>query len=167
MCDSKKQQIDRFKEAAREIGTDDDEAKFNEKLGKLVKQNPKSDEKSKDLGIYIPQVVGYYITMDVSKLHIDDESMGLIVRSLALECHDFALLSGIPSHSVEDQLPLVFSVINSHGGDLLNISDVPAAKASDIAAIRVSFSNKGYLRLARAAKNRVAGAVNVDANIIV
>ena len=40
MDDSKKQQIDRFKEAARELETDDDEAKFNEKLGKLVKQKP-------------------------------------------------------------------------------------------------------------------------------
>ena len=35
-----KTQLDRFKEAAREIGTDDDEAKFNEKLRKLVKENP-------------------------------------------------------------------------------------------------------------------------------
>ncbi len=35
-----KTQLDRFKKAAREIGTDDDEAKFNEKLGKLVKQKP-------------------------------------------------------------------------------------------------------------------------------
>ncbi|MEO1195164.1 MAG: hypothetical protein AAFX45_03225 [Pseudomonadota bacterium] len=37
---SNKAQLDRFKEAARELGTDDDEAKFNEKLGKLVKQKP-------------------------------------------------------------------------------------------------------------------------------
>ncbi len=35
-----KSQLDRFKEAARELGADDDEAKFNEKLGKLVKQKP-------------------------------------------------------------------------------------------------------------------------------
>ena len=35
-----KTQLDRFKEAAREIEADDDEAKFNEKLGKLVKQKP-------------------------------------------------------------------------------------------------------------------------------
>lgn len=43
----KKKQLDRFKEAARELETDDDEAKFNEKLRKLVKQKPddkKSDE---------------------------------------------------------------------------------------------------------------------------
>ncbi len=33
-------QLDRFKEAARQLETDDDEAKFNEKLGKLVKQKP-------------------------------------------------------------------------------------------------------------------------------
>lgn len=38
--DDTKSQLARFKEAAREIGTDDDEAKFNEKLGKLVKQKP-------------------------------------------------------------------------------------------------------------------------------
>lgn len=36
----KKSQIDRFKEAARELETDDDEGRFNEKLGKLVKQKP-------------------------------------------------------------------------------------------------------------------------------
>lgn len=42
----KKSQLDRFKEAARELEADDDEAKFNEKLGKLVKQKPdaKKDE---------------------------------------------------------------------------------------------------------------------------
>lgn len=41
-----KSQLDRFKEAARELGADDDEAKFNEKLKKLAKQKPdtKSDE---------------------------------------------------------------------------------------------------------------------------
>ena len=44
--DANKSQLDRFKEAAREIGTDDDEAKFNEKLGKLVK--PKPAEKHSD-----------------------------------------------------------------------------------------------------------------------
>jgi hypothetical protein len=44
--ENEKSQLDRFKEAARQLGTDDDEAKFNEKLGKLVKQKP--DEKSPD-----------------------------------------------------------------------------------------------------------------------
>ena len=45
--EAEESQLDRFKEAAREIGTDDDETKFNEKLGKLVKQKPdatKSDD---------------------------------------------------------------------------------------------------------------------------
>tara|TARA_R110002096_G_C14412594_1_gene708394 strand:+ start:482 stop:631 length:150 start_codon:yes stop_codon:yes gene_type:complete len=43
MSNDKKSQLDRFKEAARELETDDDEVKFNEKLSKLVK--PKPDEK--------------------------------------------------------------------------------------------------------------------------
>jgi hypothetical protein len=36
-----KLQIDRFKEAARELDADDDEAVFNAKLRKLVKQQPR------------------------------------------------------------------------------------------------------------------------------
>lgn len=40
------EQLDRFKEAARELEADDDEAKFNEKLGKLVKPK-KSDKPNK------------------------------------------------------------------------------------------------------------------------
>ncbi len=43
-----KSQLDRFKEAARELGADDDEAKFNEKLGKLVKSKP--EQKGEDDG---------------------------------------------------------------------------------------------------------------------
>ncbi|KIN75513.1 hypothetical protein [Sulfitobacter guttiformis] len=43
---SSKTQLDRFKEAARELETDDDEARFNKKLGKLVK--PKPDAKKND-----------------------------------------------------------------------------------------------------------------------
>ncbi len=41
-----KTQLDRFKEAARQLETDDDEVKFNEKLRKLAKQKP--DEKDAD-----------------------------------------------------------------------------------------------------------------------
>ncbi|MEL6573577.1 MAG: hypothetical protein AAFQ64_18115 [Pseudomonadota bacterium] len=39
---NEKSQLERFKEAARELGADDDEAKFNEKLGKLVKLKPEA-----------------------------------------------------------------------------------------------------------------------------
>lgn len=49
MGDSKKQQIDRFKEAARELETDDDEARFNEKLGKLVKRKLTDDSESESI----------------------------------------------------------------------------------------------------------------------
>ena len=47
-----KDQLDRFKEAARQLETDDDEAKFNEKLGKLVKKKPDltRDSSSESIG---------------------------------------------------------------------------------------------------------------------
>lgn len=37
MTDDKKPQIDKFKDAARELECDDDEQRFKERLGKLVK----------------------------------------------------------------------------------------------------------------------------------
>lgn len=46
MSESDKSQLDRFKEAARELETDDDEERFNEKLKKLAKQKP--DDKKGD-----------------------------------------------------------------------------------------------------------------------
>lgn len=46
-----KSQLDRFKEAAREIGTDDDEAKFNEKLGNLVKRKLTDDSGSESMSV--------------------------------------------------------------------------------------------------------------------
>lgn len=33
-------QLDKFKEAARQLETDDDEARFDERMRKLVKQRP-------------------------------------------------------------------------------------------------------------------------------
>jgi hypothetical protein len=35
-----KKQIDKFKQAARELETDDSEKRFNERLGKIAKQKP-------------------------------------------------------------------------------------------------------------------------------
>ncbi|MBW4707347.1 hypothetical protein KX928_06065 [Roseobacter sp. YSTF-M11] len=46
MSNKPTEQLDRFKEAARQLETDDDEAKFNENLRKLVKQKP--DDKRDD-----------------------------------------------------------------------------------------------------------------------
>ncbi len=43
--DDRKTQLDRFKEAARQLETDDDEERFEERLKKLVKQKPKDDDK--------------------------------------------------------------------------------------------------------------------------
>ncbi|WP_298371160.1 hypothetical protein [uncultured Bradyrhizobium sp.] len=36
----KETQIDKFKAAARDLGTDDNEKRFNEKLGKIARQKP-------------------------------------------------------------------------------------------------------------------------------
>ena len=38
-------QIDKFKKAARELECDDDEERFKEKLGKLVKPRPEDGKK--------------------------------------------------------------------------------------------------------------------------
>ena len=46
--DDDKPQIDRFKETARKLDADDDEARFNERLRRLAKQKPKDDGKPTD-----------------------------------------------------------------------------------------------------------------------
>lgn len=46
--DAKKSQAERFKEAARDLGADDDEAAFNAKLRKLVKQKPTPAPKERE-----------------------------------------------------------------------------------------------------------------------
>lgn len=40
-------QLDKFREAARQLETDDDETRFNEKLRRLAKQKPE-DKKPSD-----------------------------------------------------------------------------------------------------------------------
>jgi len=46
MSDSeqRKSQLERFKEAARQLETDDDEERFNKKLRKMAKQKPLTDD---------------------------------------------------------------------------------------------------------------------------
>ncbi len=41
MTDKDKTQLAKFKQAARELETDDDEKRFDEKLGTIAKQKPK------------------------------------------------------------------------------------------------------------------------------
>ncbi|MEL6691233.1 MAG: hypothetical protein AAFP28_13035 [Pseudomonadota bacterium] len=48
MTTDKKFQLERFKEVARELGMDDDEERFNEKLKKLAKQKPDDKKPSGD-----------------------------------------------------------------------------------------------------------------------
>jgi len=40
----KKNQLDRFKEAARELDCDEDEKSFKDKLRRIAKQQPKKEE---------------------------------------------------------------------------------------------------------------------------
>lgn len=44
LVSDKKTQLERFKEAARKLGTDDDEERFNEKLKKLAKHKPDEEK---------------------------------------------------------------------------------------------------------------------------
>ena len=44
MVDKQNNQIKKFKKAARELGCDEDEAAFEEKLKRLAKAKPKKDE---------------------------------------------------------------------------------------------------------------------------
>lgn len=48
MNKEKPHQGDKFKEAARELETDDDPARFKEKLGKLVKHRPVTQSPTQD-----------------------------------------------------------------------------------------------------------------------
>ena len=45
--DAKKRQLDKLKEAARQLETDDDDERFEERLKQIVKQKP-DDKKSSD-----------------------------------------------------------------------------------------------------------------------
>ena len=44
MTDEPKTQLDKFKEAARDLECDDDERHFDERIKKLVKQKPVEDK---------------------------------------------------------------------------------------------------------------------------
>ena len=47
MCSDQKTQLDKFKEAARQLETDDDEERFEERLKQMVRQKP-NEKKSSD-----------------------------------------------------------------------------------------------------------------------
>lgn len=98
----------------------------------------------------------------VSELEVGDESVAILVRSIALECHDLALSRGIPSESVELQLPLVLGVFGDYSRDLILACPVATSGAAEISAIKFSFIPLGYRAFANAAKDRVLRAVDAD-----
>lgn len=105
------------------------------------------------------------LDLDVDGLSFDDKAMALIVGSLALEAHYAATLRGVPSGTVVDQLPLVFSILNGHVGDLLDVRHVPTTDATCFASVVFCVSGEAYRRFADAAKNGKADAVHGDANV--
>jgi len=46
--ENEKSQAEKFREAARQLETDDDESAFNEKLGKLVKPKPLTEDSTSE-----------------------------------------------------------------------------------------------------------------------
>ena len=104
------------------------------------------------------------LNLDVSNLEINDETIALIINSIALECHAFALSRGIPSGSADLQLNLVFEIFVDYSHHLIDSRVVPTGGTSCIAAITLVLSNEGYGLIAQAAKDRVAYAANGDAN---
>ena len=105
------------------------------------------------------------LNLDVSQLEINDEAVALIINSLALECHDFALASGIPSGSVDLQLPGVLDVFSDLSHHLIDCRAVVTESAPCIANITLGLSNVGYRLMAQAAKDRVAHVADGDANV--
>jgi len=96
----------------------------------------------------------------VSDLKINDKAVSRIALGLAGECHNLALARGVTGGAVKDHLPLVFSVLDGRIGDLLLVSPVSTGCASELAAIRIGFCPLGYRRIAEAAKDRVADAID-------
>ena len=105
------------------------------------------------------------LNLDVSQLKFNDESVRLIMGSLALECHHFAASRGVSHQAVDHELNLDLGVLDSQLGDLFHVVHVPAVDASCLASIRIAFSNEGYRRLADAAKDRMALAFNGERNV--
>lgn len=104
---------------------------------------------------------------EIAGLEVNDETMRLVVLGLAAEVQEFALSRGIAGSTVEAQLELILREFEGDLGGLLDIREVPAVGATDIAALSVRFSAEHYRRLASAAKDRVAGTLDVDAGGIV
>ncbi len=48
MTTTKQSQLDKFKEAARQLETDDDDERFEERLKQIVRQKPDDKKPSKD-----------------------------------------------------------------------------------------------------------------------
>jgi hypothetical protein len=50
MAKTKQTQIDKFKQAARDLEADDSETRFNERLGKIARQKPSEPKQPRSSG---------------------------------------------------------------------------------------------------------------------
>jgi hypothetical protein len=102
------------------------------------------------------------LNLDVSELLFDDKAVPLIVGSLSLEAHNAAFLRGVTGGTIEDQLPLVFSILDGHLSDLLDVRHVPTTQATCFASVVFGVSSKAYGRFALAAQNGEADLINAN-----
>lgn len=103
----------------------------------------------------------------ISKLKVGDgEAIRLVALGLAAECHEFALSREIASESVEHHLPFVFGIFEGNLCDLIRVVPVATCCATDIGAVRIEFCPEGYRRLAEAAKDRMADAIDGNGGLI-
>lgn len=111
------------------------------------------------------------IDLDVTTLEFNDEAVALIVGSLALEAHHAAALRDVTHGAVEDQLPLVFRILDGNTADLLDTISVvtsPTPSLSGSFCIGIAdfrFCDEAYRRFALAAQDGAVCAVDGDRNV--
>ena len=95
---SDRTQLERFKEAARELETDDDESRFDEKLKRLARQ--KMEKAAKSAAVMTDEV--QRLTDRIAKLEIELESVWHILDALkdALGAEDFMAAHDAISHPI-------------------------------------------------------------------
>jgi len=105
---------------------------------------------------------GGRLGLDVSELTLGNEAVALVLFSLALEAHHFALSRGIFHHTVERQLHLAHDIISRNLQRLLLAGPIVASGTSNHCAVRIQFSAQAYLLMTKAAQDGVLLALNGD-----
>lgn len=102
---------------------------------------------------------------DLSEIQFDDEGIRLVLHGLAREVYDAAPFHGVPDVPIEEKLCLVLGALGGDFDGLIEVGVVPTGNATDLWSLRVGFSNEGYRRLARTAKDRMAGSIDGNRDV--